>query len=74
MASSCRRCGNELDPTFICPACEQFVQWKCASCGRETDVSVHSHECMTIAPLELKEYYGTKFARRKEAVAATTIS
>ena len=42
--ASCRSCGGELEQIALCPACEESVQWKCAACNKETDVSVHTHD------------------------------
>lgn len=67
---SCRVCGGELEPTLICPACEQLVQWRCISCAKETDASVHSHNKIIVEPLDL-ERYRTGSAPRTEKETRT---
>ncbi len=42
--ASCRACGGELQQIASCPTCEENVQSKCASCGKEADESVHTHD------------------------------
>jgi hypothetical protein len=42
--ASCRACGGGTEPIASCPACEESVQWKCDSCSKETDVSIHTHD------------------------------
>ncbi|HEU4605804.1 MAG TPA: hypothetical protein VFS46_06150 [Nitrososphaera sp.] len=61
--ASCRSCGGELGPIASCPACEENVQWMCASCNKETDVSVHTHDGMIIGPADIS-------APRTETIAA----
>jgi hypothetical protein len=41
--ASCRACGGVTQPVASCPACKESVQWKCDSCSKETDVSIHTH-------------------------------
>ncbi|MEW6604229.1 MAG: hypothetical protein AB1351_06015 [Thermoproteota archaeon] len=41
--ASCRACGGELWPIALCPTCEENVRWKCLSCSKGTDASVHTH-------------------------------
>jgi hypothetical protein len=51
--ASCRACGGELQPIASCPSCEQDVQWKCDSCSKETDVSIHTHDGRVIGPEDI---------------------
>jgi len=67
--TACRGCGNEIEPILICPACEQIVQWKCVSCAKETEVSVHSHNSMITAPLDYERKH-VEFARKKGTIEA----
>gem|GEM_PF-6687406 len=46
---SCRVCGGELRQVAICPTCEENVQWKCISCNKETDRSIHVHDSRIVA-------------------------
>ncbi len=38
----CRACGAEMVATEYCPSCNEAVLWKCSSCEKETDKSVHT--------------------------------
>lgn len=38
----CRACGAEMNATEYCPSCNEAVLWKCSSCEKETDKSVHT--------------------------------
>ncbi|MDQ3808029.1 MAG: hypothetical protein M3298_07675, partial [Thermoproteota archaeon] len=39
----CRSCGQELDPIRACAMCKETVQWKCFTCNKEGDTSIHVH-------------------------------
>jgi hypothetical protein len=39
----CRSCGQELDSIRMCAMCKEAVQWKCFSCNKEGDTSIHVH-------------------------------
>ena len=39
----CRGCGNELIAFEYCPECDEAIHWKCTSCERENEKSVHTH-------------------------------
>jgi hypothetical protein len=52
--TSCGACGGELGPITFCPTCEENVQWKCASCNKETDISVHTHGGRIIRPADIR--------------------
>ena len=60
--ASCRTCGGELQPVALCPACEENVQWKCATCAKETDVSIHAHDGIVTRPSDLEARETTSFA------------
>jgi len=38
----CRACGAEMVATEYCPSCNEAVLWKCSSCEKENDKSVHT--------------------------------
>jgi len=38
----CRACGAEMVATEYCPSCNEAVLWKCSSCDKENDKSVHT--------------------------------
>ena len=38
----CRACGAEMVATEYCPSCDEAVLWKCSSCEKENDKSVHT--------------------------------
>jgi len=38
----CRACGAEMVAAEYCPSCNEAVLWKCSSCEKETDKSVHT--------------------------------
>ena len=42
----CRGCGNELIAFEYCPECDEAIHWKCTSCERENEKSVHTHTNM----------------------------
>jgi ribosome-binding protein aMBF1 (putative translation factor) len=39
----CRACGSEMDAAEFCPECNESVLWKCSSCDRENDRSIHTY-------------------------------
>ena len=39
----CRACGNELLAFEYCPECNEAIHWKCSSCEKENEKSVHTH-------------------------------
>jgi hypothetical protein len=39
----CRACGNELIAFEYCFECNEAIHWKCSSCERENEKSVHTH-------------------------------
>lgn len=39
----CRACGTEMEATETCPACNEAVLWKCPSCEKENDRSIHTY-------------------------------
>ncbi len=39
----CRACGAEMLATEYCPSCNEAVLWKCSSCEKENDKSVHTY-------------------------------
>jgi predicted RNA-binding Zn-ribbon protein involved in translation (DUF1610 family) len=39
----CRACGAEMVATEYCPSCNEAVLWKCSSCEKENDRSVHTY-------------------------------
>jgi hypothetical protein len=51
--ASCRACGCDLQPMTMCPACEEDVQWRCVSCNKETDTSIHSHGGYIPEPVDI---------------------
>jgi len=51
--ASCRACGGELRQIALCPTCEESVQWKCVSCSKDTDVSIHTHGGVIIRPRDI---------------------
>ena len=42
----CRACGNELIAFEYCPECSESIHWRCSSCERENEKSVHTHNSM----------------------------
>ena len=38
----CRACGNEMAAAEFCPSCNEAVLWKCSSCQKENDRSIHT--------------------------------
>jgi hypothetical protein len=38
----CRACGAGMIATEYCPSCNEAVLWKCSSCEKENDKSVHT--------------------------------
>jgi hypothetical protein len=70
MASSCRGCGNgEQQPIYQCARCEEIVQWKCPSCNKKTDMSIHLHDGLIAKAFEFgprKSWTGDK----RKSVAA----
>ncbi len=38
----CRACGSEMVAEEYCPDCNEAVLWKCGSCEKENDRSVHT--------------------------------
>jgi hypothetical protein len=65
--ASCRACGGETHPVASCPACEESIQWKCDSCNKETDVSIHTHDGKIIGPEDIDI-----ISRAETSVAAAT--
>lgn len=43
VAMHCRACGAEMVATENCPSCNEAVLWKCPSCEKENDRSVHTY-------------------------------
>ena len=43
MQMLCRACGNEMAASEFCPECNEAVLWKCSSCDRENDKSIHTY-------------------------------
>jgi hypothetical protein len=39
----CRACGSEMTASEYCPSCNEAVLWKCLSCQKENDRSVHTY-------------------------------
>lgn len=39
----CRACGGEMVGTEYCSDCNEAVLWKCSSCEKENDKSVHTY-------------------------------
>jgi len=39
----CRACGAEMVATEYCSSCNEAVLWKCSSCEKENDKSVHTY-------------------------------
>jgi len=39
----CRACGAEMVAEEYCPSCNEAVLWKCSSCEKENDKSVHTY-------------------------------
>ena len=39
----CRACGGEMVATEYCSDCNEAVLWKCSSCEKENDKSVHTY-------------------------------
>ena len=39
----CRACGGEMLATEYCSDCNEAVLWKCSSCEKENDKSVHTY-------------------------------
>jgi hypothetical protein len=66
--ASCRACGGESEPIALCTLCEEDVKWKCASCRRETDVSIHTHNGSIVEPKNI----GASKPRARTSVAAAT--
>ena len=53
--ASCRSCGGDLDQIAQCPACEESIQWRCGSCSKETDVSIHTHDGRVFGPADVTQ-------------------
>lgn len=43
----CRACGGEMVATEYCSDCNEAVLWKCSSCEKENDKSVHTYHPTT---------------------------
>jgi predicted amidophosphoribosyltransferase len=39
----CRACGADMIATEYCSSCNEAVLWKCTSCEKENDKSVHTY-------------------------------
>lgn len=39
----CRACGTEMEAAENCPSCNEAVLWKCPSCEKENDRSIHTY-------------------------------
>jgi len=39
----CRACGSEMFASEYCQDCNEAVTWKCGSCDKENDKSVHTY-------------------------------
>ena len=46
----CRACGSEMTAEEFCPSCNEAVLWKCSSCQRENDRSVHTYHPSNESP------------------------
>jgi hypothetical protein len=40
----CRACGQEMVGFEYCPGCNEAIHWKCDSCKKENEKSIHNHE------------------------------
>jgi predicted RNA-binding Zn-ribbon protein involved in translation (DUF1610 family) len=40
----CRACGQEMVGFEYCPGCSEAIHWKCNSCKKENEKSIHIHE------------------------------
>lgn len=38
----CRSCGGEMSATEYCDSCNEGIVWKCGSCEKENDKSIHT--------------------------------
>lgn len=43
LAMHCRSCGTEMEAAENCPSCNEAVLWKCPSCEKENDRSIHTY-------------------------------
>lgn len=54
----CRACGSEMTAEEFCPSCNEAVLWKCSSCQRENDRSVHTYHPSTESPSRTVSFIG----------------
>ena len=41
---SCRKCGNGLSVSELCPDCRQPIHFECGKCSKFVDDPIHSHQ------------------------------
>ena len=39
----CRACGNNMIAFEYCSDCNEAIHWRCVTCKKENDRSVHTH-------------------------------
>jgi hypothetical protein len=39
----CRACGQEMVAFEYCLHCNEVIHWRCGTCGKENEKSVHTH-------------------------------
>jgi hypothetical protein len=39
----CRGCGNDMNVIEYCCDCNEAIHWRCRTCKRENEKSVHIH-------------------------------
>lgn len=45
----CRGCGSEMVPVEHCQTCSEAVLWKCPTCNKENDRSIHTYHPVSAA-------------------------
>jgi hypothetical protein len=58
VAMLCRACGNEMTASEYCSSCNEAVLWKCSSCQRENDRSVHTNHPQSESPSRAASFIG----------------
>lgn len=54
----CRACGSEMMASEYCSSCNEAVLWKCSSCHRENDRSVHTNHPQSEGPSRVTSLIG----------------
>lgn len=62
----CRGCGQEMVGFEYCPGCNEVIHWKCNSCKRENEKSIHKHD--------IQEKNKERFSAKKVSIGMATVA